>query len=223
MKTRHAASFGQGLLAGFGASLLALALLAVLTGSNAGVVAAAVEWTARNLGLAAAAFAAVTVAWLRSLFRLRDAVAEGGAADTVVHYDLLTDVWVGLFFGVGVIWTAIGMRAALLEAIGPGSAGGDGAAMLARLVDGGILLSLSTTIVGGIGGYLMRVLRTLWLGPRLRRFYQAEATRDTNAVRASLSAIERRLDTLIGALAQGRASAPRPGPSRGEGRESGAS
>ena len=203
MNNRHAASFGQGLVAGFGASLAGLALLMVLTGDNEGVVAAAVEWTARNLGLAAAAFAAVLVAWMRSLFRLRDALAEGGAADQVAHYDLLTDVWVGLFFGVGVIWTAIGMRAALLEAIGPGSAGGDGAAMLARLVDGGILLSLSTTIVGGIGGYLMRVVRTLWLGPRLRRFYLAEATRDTGALRASLSAIELRLDTMIRALREG--------------------
>jgi hypothetical protein len=223
MRTRHAASFGQGLLAGFGASLLGLALLAVLTGSSGGVVAVAVEWTARNLGLAAAAFALVAVAWLRSLFRLRDALAGGGAADTVAHYDLLSDVWVGLFFGVGVIWTAIGMRAALLEAIGPGSAGGDGAAMLARLVDGGILLSLSTTIVGGIGGYLMRVVRTLWLGPRLRRFYLAEANRDTGAVRASLSAIERRLDTVIGALHRGSTSAARPGPRRSGGEGGGAS
>ncbi len=213
MKGGRAASFGQGLVAGFGTSLTALALLLVLTGSQHGAVSAAVEWTARNLGLAAAAFAAVAVAWCRSLFRLRDALADGGRADTVAHYDLLSEVWVGLFFGVGVIWTAIGMRAALLEAIGPDATGADGAAMLARLVDGGILLSLSTTIVGGIGGYLMRVVRTLWLGPRLRRFYLAESARDGAALRASVSAIERRLDTLI----EGQRPAPRRGIPEGGG------
>ena len=220
MRSRHATSFGQGLAAGFGASLAGLALLVVFTGDNGPVVEAAVEWTARNLGLAAAAFAAVAVAWLRSLLRLRDALEQGGAADAVAHYDLLTDVWVALFFGVGVIWTAIGMRAALLEAIGPGSAGGDGAAMLARLVDGGILLSLSTTIVGGIGGYLMRVIRALWLGPGLRRFYVAESRRDMGALRASLSAIELRLDKVIRALGPGDGPAPRPG-TRRDGSEAG--
>ena len=54
MRSRHATSFGQGLAAGFGASLAGLALLVVLTGDNGPVVEAAVEWTARNLGLAAA-------------------------------------------------------------------------------------------------------------------------------------------------------------------------
>ena len=82
---------------------------------------------------------------------LRDALAEGAPARELAQAEQLVDVWTSLFFGVGVIWTAIGMRAALLEAIGPGSAGGDWAAMLARLVDGGILLSLML--------YLMRASR----------------------------------------------------------------
>ncbi len=197
MSRTPAATFGQGLLAGFATTLAGLVLLMAVTGSAGGLFSQALEWTGRNLGLAAAAFAAVAVAWLRGLFRLRDALADGGPPETVMHLDLLTDVWVGLFFGVGVIWTAIGMREALLQAIGPGAGGADGAAMLARLVDGGILLSLSTTIVGGIGGYVMRVVRALWLGPGLRRYYRAETARDVAAVRASLSGIERRLETLI--------------------------
>lgn len=197
MNRTPAATFGQGLLAGFATALAGLVLLVAVTGSAEGLFVQALDWTGRNLGLAAAAFAAVAVAWLRGLLRLREALASGGPPETVMHFDLLTDVWVGLFFGVGVIWTAIGMREALLQAIGPGSGGADGAAMLARLVDGGILLSLSTTIVGGIGGYVMRVVRALWLGPRLRRFYRAETARDVAAVRASLSGIERRLDALV--------------------------
>ncbi len=197
MSRTPAATFGQGLLAGFATALAGLMLLVALTGSAEGLFARALDWTGRNLGLAAAAFAAVAVAWMRGLFRLREALEGGGPPETVMHFDLLTEVWVGLFFGVGVIWTAIGMREALLQAIGPGAGGADGAAMLARLVDGGILLSLSTTIVGGIGGYVMRVVRALWLGPRLRRFYRAETARDVAAVRASLSGIERRLDALM--------------------------
>jgi len=57
-----------------------------------------------------------------------------------------------LFFGVGVVWTAIGMRSALLSALGglDQSAAAELGAfeILRRLVDGGILLALSTTIVG---------------------------------------------------------------------------
>ena len=68
--------------------------------------------------------------------------------------DHLTDIWTTLFFGTGDIWTAIGMRSALIFALGDRDVAlQDGAfAMLERMIDGGILLALSTTIFGGIGG-----------------------------------------------------------------------
>ena len=36
----------------------------------------------------------------------------------MVQLDHLTDIWTTLFFGTGVIWTAIGMRSALIFALG---------------------------------------------------------------------------------------------------------
>jgi hypothetical protein len=91
----------------------------------------------------------------------------------------LTDVWTSLFFGIGVIWTAIGMRSALLYALGdPAGAAEAGAfAILTRLVDGGILTALTTTIVGGIGGYLMRVIKSSYLGTKLSRYYEQQEQR----------------------------------------------
>jgi len=100
-----------------------------------------------------------------------------------------------LFFGTGVIWTAIGMRSALIFALGDRDiALQQGAfAMLERLVDGGILLALSTTIFGGVGGYIMRVYKTVTLGTRLQQQYDAAARADTSEMRASLLRIEAHL------------------------------
>ncbi len=188
---------GRGFIQGVAAGAAFATTVGVLAGALVAAPGAWLEtmadWIGRNLGIAAAAFAVVGFAWLHTIARLRQALAAGGPGERIVHLDGLAEVWVGLFFGVGVIWTAIGMRAALLHAIGDGEAGGSGATMLARLVDGGILLSLSTTIVGGVGGYLMRVAKTVWLGPGLRRYYQAEATREMEAVRELLGRIDRRL------------------------------
>lgn len=100
-----------------------------------------------------------------------------------------------LFFGTGVIWTAIGMRGALLFALGDVDATiQQGAfAVLKRMVDGGILLALSTTIFGGIGGYLMRVCKSILLGAALQEQYDRAARVDTSIMRESLQRIEAHL------------------------------
>jgi hypothetical protein len=41
-------------------------------------------------------------------------------------------------------------------------------------VDGGILTALTTTIVGGIGGYMMRVIKSSYLGTKLSRYYEEQ-------------------------------------------------
>ncbi len=93
------------------------------------------------------------------------------------------------------IWTAIGMRSALIFALGDRDVAlQDGAfAMLERMIDGGILLALSTTIFGGIGGYLMRVYKTVTLGSRLQQRYDKAARADTSEMRESLRRIEQHL------------------------------
>jgi hypothetical protein len=65
--------------------------------------------------------------------------------------------------------------------------------MLERMINGGILLALSTTIFGGIGGYLMRVYKTVSLGSDLQQCYDLAARADTSEMRESLQRIEKNL------------------------------
>ncbi|MEJ2273924.1 MAG: hypothetical protein P8Y01_05045, partial [Woeseiaceae bacterium] len=135
------------------------------------------------------------LAYFVTLGRLRNALQQSRPINQVVQLDHLTDIWTTLFFGTGVIWTAIGMRSALIFALGDRDAAlAEGAfAMLERMIDGGILLALSTTIFGGIGGYLMRVYKTITLGARLQQQYDRAARADTSEMRQSLRRIEEHL------------------------------
>jgi len=154
-------------------------------------LATAIGWTWRNLGFSLPVFGLVLGLYLSSLSRLRSALTRSASPDEVRQADHLSDIWTSLFFGVGVVWTAIGMRGALVEALTGADA--SGAEVLARMVDGGILLALSTTIFGGVGGYLMRVCKALSLGAALARYYERENGRDLAALRASVSDIQLRL------------------------------
>ena len=73
------------------------------------------------------------------------------------------------------------MREALIEALGnldSAKAAQMGAwQILERLVKGGILMALSTTIAGGVGGYLMRLFKGYFIGPKLNAFMRREAGR----------------------------------------------
>jgi hypothetical protein len=61
------------------------------------------------------------------------------------------------------------------------------------MVDGGILLALSTTIFGGVGGYLMRVFKSISLGAALQKHYDRAARVDTSVMCESLQRIEQHL------------------------------
>lgn len=130
---------------------------------------------------------------LRRLSAQLDATAP--AVDRVLRHEQLLDLCSNLFFGVGVIWTAIGMRHALLHALGDPAASAEAGAfaILQRLVDGGILLALSTTIVGGIGGYLMRAIKSLLLGGAINSLYMHAAEQPGRDSLAALRRIERGL------------------------------
>jgi hypothetical protein len=153
------------------------------------------DWAYSNLGSSIPVFAVLLIAFFFSLGRLRNYVAAERPISEIVQLDHLTDIWTTLFFGTGVIWTAIGMRSALLYALGePDATIQQGAfAMLQRLVDGGILLALSTTIFGGVGGYVMRVYKSMTLGAELQRQYDCAARVDTARMRESLQRIEEHL------------------------------
>ena len=124
----------------------------------------------------------------------------------------MVDIWTNLFFGIGVIWTAIGIRSALLSAVGDldaGTAAELGAfSILQRLVDGGILLALSTTIFGAVGGYLLRVLKAIVVGVQLQAYYGEFSKSQTDEIGQTLLKIERHLAILV-SVANGRSGAER--------------
>jgi hypothetical protein len=155
--------------------LIALDIVSVSVVDTPGLQAVS-EWTRRNLGLSVLPFAITLGLYVHSLHALAGRLDEGTPANEIGQLEHLTEVWTSLFFGIGVIWTAIGMRSALLFALGdPVMAAQAGAfAILTRLVDGGILTALTTTIVGGVGGYLMRVIKSSYLGTRLSRYYEQQ-------------------------------------------------
>jgi hypothetical protein len=185
-----------GMTLSFIAGLLVVYLLTVL-----GIISVAVlevprvqlliEWSRRNLGLSILPFGITLVLYVHSLRALRQRLDDNRPLDEISQLEHLNDVWTSLFFGIGVIWTAIGMRSALLHALGdPGVAAQAGAyAVLQRLVEGGILTALTTTIVGGVGGYVMRVIKSSLLGTRLSRYYEAQEQHHASRVEALLSDI----------------------------------
>jgi hypothetical protein len=191
--------FATGLLAGAGSTLGVGAALAfaidparLASWPSAQPV---VDWVWQNFGLSLLLFGLVLGLYIATLRRLRHALATAAPVATVAQCDQLLDTWTSLFFGVGVIWTAIGMRGALVFALGEPGAGFDPGArvILERMVDGGILVALSTTIAGGIGGYLLRVAKALTVEAELRDYYDRQAQAPVHAIRVLLTSIDDRL------------------------------
>jgi len=172
MRESQGRKFLQGLTAGAvgsmiggGALLYVLGRIDIVTFSDDRIPSLShwLEWAYVNLGSSIPVFAILLLAFFFSMKRLKSLLDEDRPIDQVVQIDHLSDIWTTLFFGTGVIWTAIGMRSALIFALGDPDATVQGGAfaILERMVDGGILLALSTTIFGGIGGYLMRVYKAV--------------------------------------------------------------
>jgi len=191
------AAGGLGTLVGGAATLYVLSRMELIRFTDTAISRPGewLHWAYTNLGSSIPVFAVLLLAYFVTLGRLRNALSAARPIDQVVQLDHLTDIWTTLFFGTGVIWTAIGMRSALIFALGDRDAAlRQGAfAMLERMIDGGILLALSTTIFGGVGGYLMRVYKTITLGTELQQQYDKAARADTSQMRESLQRIEQHL------------------------------
>lgn len=196
--------FLQGLFAGaFGTMMGGAALLYTLAQLNLirlqdTAISSPSEWLAwayTNLGSSIPVFTVLLLAFFITLGRLQRHLETDKPVNQIVQLDHLTEIWTTLFFGAGVIWTAIGMRSALIYALGDREVAlQQGAfAMLERMIDGGILLALSTTIFGGVGGYMMRVYKTVTLGAKLQHRYDLAARADTSEMRESLHRIEQHL------------------------------
>ena len=195
-------AWGFGWGAGTGIVLAFVALLVVdpgfevAPGSNDH--ASLGKWLDVNLGYSVWLFAIVLTLYVFNLRRLNQLLQGESTLKHIVELDQLSDVWIHLFVGIGVIWTAVGMRSALQTALGdPGQALVDTAgSVLQKLVDGGILLALTTTIVGGVGGYVMRLAKTMVVGATLQEYYEQVSRRDTVELVRSTQRIEARLESL---------------------------
>ena len=204
MGHRRRQGFFTGMLQGAGLGLvLTLIALYLLSGQDLPAplqtpwMHELTQWVYRNFGWSLLPFAGTLALYLTSLRQLDRRLVQNRPQDEISQTEHLIDVWISLFFGIGVIWTAIGMRGALLHALGePDIAAQAGAFnVLQRLVDGGILTALSTTILGGIGGYLMRVIKGLYLGARLNRYYGEQDRGQTAGVEHLLRDIRQTIAT----------------------------
>ncbi len=186
---------------GVGAVLALAGLVLVMPLTASGGRDALAAWIGLNLGHSAWLFAAVLALFTMHLLRLRRLLDLDPEVRAVVELDQLTDVWIHVFIGIGVIWTAVGMRAALQVALAdPTHAVTESAgSMLAKLVDGGILLALSTTIVGAVGGYLMRLAKTVYAGAALHAFYQGLDRAGQQELLAAVQRLEGMLDRRFSA------------------------
>jgi len=208
MKT-NSSNFIKGFLAGLsGALLLLCGVMYVLNVTGYAVfqfpletgLNALINFVYDNLKLSIIPFTVILIAYVYYLKKLGQQLEDTRfSLEQVAQTEHLIDTCISLFFGIGVIWTAIGMRSSLMYALGnPESAAADGAfAILQRMVDGGILLALSTTIVGGIGGYLMRMIKSLSLGLRLQHYYNHHLFQQSESAYQILERIEQHLAVLV--------------------------
>jgi hypothetical protein len=210
-KSYSANRFSGGFIAGaLGALFLGVVLLYVLNMSEVLAISVldvpsvrrVLSWAYENLRLSVFPFFLTLIFYTGAMWRLKHYLRDQGASvEKIAQADHLVDIWINLFFGIGVIWTAIGMRGALLEGLGnlnAHSAAKLGAfSILQRLVDGGILLALSTTIVGAIGGYLLRLIKSLAVGTQVRIYYSRVAKQRADAVNVVLKSIDEQLNQLV--------------------------
>ena len=183
-----------------------IALTALMLSTPAEISTAAplnlTQWLMTNLGHSLGLFSVVAVLFGIKLQRLLSLLEE--LPDPIepnrhiVALDQMLDVWTQVFIGIGVVWTAVGMRSALQTALGdPNAALNDDAdAVLRRLVDGGILLALTTTIVGAVGGYIMRVIKTACVGAALQGYYEGLERQEIRTLVAATNRIEAHLQRV---------------------------
>ncbi len=210
-KSHPVNGFSGGFITGaIGALFLGIVLLYVLnmsevlaiSGLDVPSVQRVLSWAYENLRLSVIPFFLTLTLYAGALWRLKHYLRDHGTSvEKIAQADHIVDIWINLFFGIGVIWTAIGMRGALLEGLGnlnAHSAAKLGAfSILQRLVDGGILLALSTTIVGAVGGYLLRLVKSLAVGTQVRACYSRLAKQQADAANAVLKSIDAQLNQLV--------------------------
>lgn len=146
--------------------------------ASSGDLPAVYRWLVVNLGASVVPFLMIGTAYAVTLQHVRRRLSAPDALTRAAASWVGTlQLWSACFFGVGVLWTAIGMREALLHALGGLGQTAEPSVtafvLMTRLVDGGVLTALTTTIVGGAGAYLMNVLTQLSVTLPVQRLMEA--------------------------------------------------
>jgi hypothetical protein len=137
----------------------------------------------RHLRLSLIPFSVLLLAYVVLVRRICALLRNGSAEpQELLYYDRLLNATIATFFGVGVIWTAIGMETALVDALSAVDGSRQAASLTAwdlldRLVNGGLLLALSTTVFGGFCGYLLRLGKIVLIGRDWDRIMLQETAR----------------------------------------------
>lgn len=158
----------------FALAVLYGAVLAIVTSIVFGSLVSVhtvVTWININLGYSAPLFLILTALGWSYVHRLKDVLVKAHTSPAcIAHLEQRIDLIVALLFGVGVLYTAVGLRAALVEAIDTPS-GESASDMLTALVNGGILSAMTSTIVGGVLGYGLRMFKLFRVGHALDAYY----------------------------------------------------
>jgi len=156
--------------------LLVLSQIGLIAFTGGGWLVNCFNFIIRYLGYSTLFFIPTFLGFCIFFVLSKISLSTSHARDGVVisYYLGGVDIFIALFFAVGILFTAWGMQNALVSALG-GLSEAEATQMgawgiLKRLVDNGILIALWTTIVGLVGGYLMRLLKFLFLDKDLKRY-----------------------------------------------------
>ena len=132
------------------------------------------HWVNINLGFSVFFFVALFALWLVLFIKLNHNLTAKAPLEVVQHAIQKLDLTVSLFIAVGVIFTAIGLRDCLISTLGGlGSQSPTDISafeMMGALINNGLLVALTSTIVGAIGGYLLKAAKSWYLGAKINAY-----------------------------------------------------
>jgi len=184
--------------------LLLLSQMGIIAFTGAGWLVNSFNTITGYLGYSILFFIPVLLGYVFFFVLLRTGLSryetDQGQMEEVRFYNSGMEIFITLFFAIGVLFTAWGLQNALVSALGGVSkveAGRIGAwGILKRLVDNGILIALWTTIVGGAGGYAMRLVKFMFLGRKLNRFSSFNQEREKTFFFETLATIQAHVERI---------------------------